>query len=92
MKSDDLRNGIGWAFGVIGLGLFVLIAAGIDEKDGRISFSLDGANHDVVMIAGGLIVSGAGIRVFPDKAGKVLPTSQISTAIGKLLTGDVDEN
>lgn len=71
----------------IGLGLIVLIVDGLEVKDGKASFSLDGANPEVMALAAGLIATGTGVRVFPEKVGQVLPDSQIVDAIGGLLTG-----
>ena len=70
----------------IGLGLTILIVGGLEVKDGKMSFSMDGANHEVIALAAGLIVTGTGVRVFPEKVGQVLPDSPIVDAIGGFLT------
>ena len=71
----------------IGLGLAVLIVGGLEVKDGKISFTMDDANHEVVALAAGLIVTGTGVRIFPEKVGSALPDSPIASTIGGLLTG-----
>lgn len=87
MKQRNLKAGVGWAFMTIALGLTVLIVDGLDVKDGKVSFSLDNANPEVIALASGLMVTGTGIRVFPEKVGGALPDSPIVDAIGGLLTG-----
>ena len=75
----------------IGLGLTVLVVGGLEVKDGKMSFSMDDANHEVVALAAGLIVTGTGVRIFPEKAGQVLPDSPIASTIGGLLMGIKDD-
>lgn len=87
MKQKNVRAGVGWAFMTIGLGLAVLIVGGLEVKDGKISFTMDDANHEVVALAAGLIVTGTGVRIFPEKVGSALPDSPIASTIGGLLTG-----
>ena len=87
MKQKNVRAGVGWAFMTIGLGLTVLIVGGLDIKDEKVSFSMDNANPEVVALAAGLIATGTGVRIFPEKVGQVLPDSPIVDAIGGLLTG-----
>ena len=76
----------------IGLGLTILIVGGLEVKDGKMSFSMAGANHEVVALAAGLIVTGTGVRVFPEKVGQVLPDSPIVDAIGGFLTGTASDD
>lgn len=93
MKQKNVRAGVGWAFMTIGLGLTVLIVDGLDVKDGKVSFSMDGANPEVVALASVLIATGTGIRAFPEKVGQVLPDAPIVDAIGGILTGiTTDDN
>lgn len=87
-SSKDRRAGVGWGFLTIGLGLIILISAGLKFKDDHLSFDLDEANGPVVSLAGGLILSGVGIRAMPEKTGRILPNTSIATALGSALLGE----
>lgn len=87
-SNKDRATGVGWGFLTIGVGLIVLVSAGLELKDDHVSFNLDEANESVVRLSGFLILSGAGIRVMPEKSGRVLPTTTIATALGTALLGE----
>ena len=88
MSNKNIKTGVGWGFLLVFIGLGVLILDGLDVKGRRVSFDLDNANPEVLAIASALMLGGAGLRVFPEKAGEVLPDSKAIEALGKAITGD----
>ena len=91
MSDKNVKTGIGWGFFLVFVGVFVLILDGVDTRGKRVSFSLDDANPEVIALATALILGGAGLRLFPEKAGEILPGSKALEKIGEVISGKTNQ-